>query len=433
MNKPSLVSPLKVLLAGGLVLLNLWVASGQANYYYPPLQGAWDTVEPADLGWCSNELDSLDAFLKSANSKSFVILHRGKIAHERYFGTFRPDSLWYWASAGKTLMATLVGIAQSEGYLMISDKSSDYLDTGWTDAPLAKEQLITIADQLQMTTGLDYTVPDLDCVADTCLLYRRDAGQQWYYHNAPYLLVHDVLTKATGQTVNNYLFQKLRNTIGLRGAFIGTLYFSTARDMARFGHLLLGEGQWNGQPILTDTNYFQQMTQPSQSLNPAYGYLTWLNGQSSYIQPGWSGSFNGPLVASAPPDMFMAAGKNDQRIYVVPSWDLVVVRQGKPADSVRLALSGFDHQLWSYLNRVICNSVRQAENSLQEREVYPNPVQRQLRLKGAWSSELIIVGAQGRRWQVRQEQGRVWVNFLAPGAYRLWDAKSGASQTFLKQ
>ena len=58
--------------------------------------------------------------------------------------------------------------------------------------------------------------------------------------------------------------------------------------MARFGLLILNNGNWDGNQIMTDTNYFNQMLNSSQSLNESYGYLWWLNGKTSYMLPGLS-------------------------------------------------------------------------------------------------------------------------------------------------
>ena len=63
--------------------------------------------------------------------------------------------------------------------------------------------------------------------------------------------------------------------------------------------------------------------------------------------------FNGKLIPSAPDDMFCALGKNDQKIYVVPSKKLVIIRMGDAADNVNLALSDFDDVLWQKINAVI--------------------------------------------------------------------------------
>lgn len=354
------------------LLLFLFLSlSASAQYYYPS-NSQWDTLDSASLHWCPSEVARLDSFLLASNSKSFIILKNGKIAHEAYFGSFTQDSVWYWASAAKTLTAFLIGKAQEEGLLQISDSSSKFLGSAWTSAPPAKEGIITIKDQLQMTTGLDFTVPNLDCTADSCLLYRMDAGSQWFYHNAPYLLLHDVLEIAAGTGLNRFTQTTLAGTIGFRGLWLNNTYYSNARQMARFGLLLLSQGKWNGNTVMSDTAYLQAMTNPSQNLNPAYGYLTWLNGQSSFIQPGLAFSFPGAIIPSAPSDLYMAAGKNDQRIYVVPSLDMVVVRQGNAADSSLLALSGFDDQLWTFIQNLNCQGIALEENSSPS-EIYPNP------------------------------------------------------------
>ncbi len=418
-----------------LLLLLAYCASAEAQTsYFPPISGTWSTVNPESLGWCTHHWDSVDHYLARKNSKSFILLHRGRLVYERYYGTFTRDSLWYWASAGKSLTAFLVGKAQEEGFLTLNDRTDQYLGLGWTSAPPAKEALITLRDQLQMTTGLDYRVPDLDCTADTCLKYRQDAGTQWYYHNAPYLLLHPVMDSATGQNMNLYTVQKLHQTIGFSGLWAGTLYISTARAMARFGHLLLNNGQWNGQAILADTTYLRELMTPSQALNPAYGYLTWLNGQSSYIQPGLPFSFNGPIIPSAPADLYMAAGKNDQRIYVVPSLDLVVVRQGNAADSSMLALSGFDEGLWSRLMRVICTqSIGLAERNSADFSVYPQPAGTYLNLGASWSEPLQLIAPSGRQFPLEKQQGQVKVpENLTTGQYWLRDAAGHTAPVLIR-
>lgn len=110
--------------------------------YFPPTTGIdWQNTTPASLGWNETELNNLYAYLGTKNSKAFIILKNGKIVVERYFGTFTRDSSWYWASAGKTMTAYLVGIAQQEGLLNINNRSNQYLGAGFSSAPLAKEKL----------------------------------------------------------------------------------------------------------------------------------------------------------------------------------------------------------------------------------------------------------------------------------------------------
>lgn len=328
------------------------------SMYFPPLSGTeWAAQDPRPLGWNMTELDGLYQYLASKNTKAFIILKNGRIAVEYYFGTFRADSNWYWASAGKTLTAMLVGIAQQESLLNINNRSSQYLGTGWTSLPLAKENLITVRHQLTMTSGLDDGVPNNDCTLPSCLQYKSDAGSRWSYHNAPYTLLERVVENATGLSYNNYFQQKIRNRIGMNGLWIRTgdnnVYYSNPRSMARYGLLLLNRGKWNGTAILNDETYFNNMTTTSQSLNLSYGYLTWLNGKGSHMLPQTQFVFNGAMTPNAPADMYAALGKDDQKIYVVPSQQLVVIRMGESAGNVQLAVSSFDNELWGKLKNVI--------------------------------------------------------------------------------
>jgi CubicO group peptidase (beta-lactamase class C family) len=402
-----------------LFLLFLPVAFLSGQLYFPPnIGGQWDTLSHQSLHWCPSKIAELDSFLIASNTKSFLILKNGKMAHERYFGSYTQDSLWYWASAAKTLTAFLVGKAQAQGHLSILDSSSKHLGQGWTSLTVAQEGLITIEDQLQMTTGLEYQGLDLDCTIDTCLRYRNSAGNQWYYHNAPYKLLHDVIRNATGSALNQYTQQTLAASIGFRGIWFDHLYFSKARDMARFGLLLLNQGKWNGQIVLPDTSFLNMMLGSSQNLNLSYGYLTWLNGKSSYIQPGLPWVFSGAIIPSAPADLFMAAGKNDQRIYVLPSQGLVVVRQGNAADSSTLALSAFDDKLWQFIKALNCNGIGLRETKVKS-YLYPNPASDQIRLPQG-KTPRILLNIHGQRVVPIHRDNVLEVGHLAQGTYVLF-------------
>lgn len=344
--------------------------------YFPPVTGnTWDTISPVSLGWCPDKIDTLTQYLDDKNTKGFIILKDGKIVIERYYGTFTQDSIWYWASAGKSLTAFLTGKAQQDGFLNINDTVSDYLGSGWTSCTTADEQKITIRNQLSMTTGFDDAVPDPDCTIDTCLTCIDIAGNRWSYHNAPYHLIHDVLENATGNTLNFYTYSQLSFQTGITGAWLDHVFYSTTRNMARFGLLTLARGIWNTDTILSDTSYFQQMLNSSQVMNPSYGYLWWLNGKGSYMAPQSQFVFQTDLVPNAPDEMVAALGKNDQKIYVVPSQNLVVVRMGNNSGNIPvLAISSFDNELWEKLNDVFCGTLSINNNSQTEIiSAYPNP------------------------------------------------------------
>lgn len=316
--------------------------------YFPPIgSDAWETKSVASLGWNENAVQPLLDYLELKHSKSFIILIDGKIVMENYFNGQTAGSSWYWASAGKTLTSTMTGIAQQEGLLDINAKVSDYLGADWTSLTPDKENLITNKNLLTMTSGLE-DIANGDCVTPDCLTYTADAGTRWAYHNV-YVKLQDVIAQAAGQEFTNYFNVKLRDRIGMNGIWLASgnniVYWSTARSMARFGLLMLNKGKWENEVILNE-NYFNAATNTSQDINLGYGYLWWLNGKSSYHLPQSQLQFNGSIIPDGPSDMFMALGKNDQKIYVVPGKKMVVIRMGDAADNVNLALSDFDNTLW---------------------------------------------------------------------------------------
>jgi CubicO group peptidase (beta-lactamase class C family) len=95
----------------------------------------------------------------------------------------------------------------------------------------------------------------------------------------------------------------------------------TARDLARFGLLVQRRGAWDGEQVVP-AGWLDEALSPSQELNPGYGYLWWLAGR-----PGAD-------------DLVAALGARDQKLYVCPSRDFVVVRQGGEVAGAR-----FDERL----------------------------------------------------------------------------------------
>ena len=337
-----------------IILLSFSLTSFSQNLYFPPLTGTdWDTLSPARFGWCQERIDSLYDFLDQKNSKAFILLKDGKIVLEKYFDTFTKDSIWYWASAGKSLTSFTVGIAQQEDFLSISDTSSKYLGKGWTSCTQAQEDNITIRNQLTMTTGLDDGIANPDCTFDSCLVYKADAGSRWAYHNAPYTLLDQVISNATGMSLNAFVTARIKNKTGMTGIYLKTgdnnVFYSTPRSMARYGLLILNKGKWDSTPVLTDTAYFRQMTNTSQNKNLSYGYLWWLNGKGSYMVPQSQLVFPGYLNPQAPADMFSAIGKNGQFINVIPSRNMVFIRMGEaPGNS--LVPFTLNNDIWEKIN-----------------------------------------------------------------------------------
>jgi len=327
------------------------------SLYFPPINSdTWKTITISALGWNTEAQTELIAYLTETDTEAFLLLKDGKIVIESYlngaaFETFQP-----WNSAGKTLTAFTVGIAEKQRLLSLDDPTTDHLGTGWTQMTTEQENDISLFHQLTMTSGGDYNVDDTTCYDPACLLYLDEPGSFWYYHNAFYTLLQPVLDEVVSTNFRNYFDGELRNIIGMNGAWItlnyNNVYFSNARSMARFGLLNLNKGAWNGNRLI-ETSYFQEMTNTSQSKNKAYGYLWWLNGKNSYQLPQSTLTFSGALIPNAPADLIAGLGKNDQKLYVVPSQGLVIVRMGGTAGMGLLGPSSYDNELWEKIYAVI--------------------------------------------------------------------------------
>jgi CubicO group peptidase (beta-lactamase class C family) len=410
-----------------LFLLLLFFSSfASAQTYFPPLTGnQWETKNPTDLGWCTDSIPALLDFVGENNTKAFLVLVDGRIVIENYYGTFNQDSFWYWASAGKSLMATIVGIAAQENILNINDASSLYLNTYWTNCDSVSESKIKIVHQLSMNSGIDDGVPDVDCTDPSCLNCLAAPGTRWAYHNAVYTLLEEVVANASNQSLNQYINSKIKTKTGMTGLYIkqgyNNVYFSTARSMARFGLLALNNFVWNTDTVLKDGSFKTQMSNSSQNLNPAYGYLWWLNGKDKFMLPGLQIVFNGMLAPDAPADMFSAMGKNGQIINVVPSKKMLVIRMGnKPSDQNELPMI-FNNEIWKRLNTIMCTATASGHQTKEKNiTIYPNPSQNEIFVQSVFNIEYKIRNA---NMQVVQEGilegNKISIEKLANGVYSL--------------
>jgi CubicO group peptidase (beta-lactamase class C family) len=415
------------------VLLFIWIIGSHSplfaqKLYFPPINNtqAWDTISPKSLNWCTDQIDNLYAYLQKQDSKAFLVLKDGKIVLEKYFGTFTKDSLWYWASAGKSLTALLIGKAQEEGYLKLNDTSSSYLGKGWTNCTPEQEAQIQIKHQLNMTSGLDDNVPDNHCTADSCLVYLAPAATRWAYHNAPYTLLEKVLEKATGLDINTYTQNKLKNKTGMTGFWgnigFNNVFFSKARSMARFGLLVQNNCIWESDTLLRDQSYVQQMTQTSQNINLSYGYLWWLNGKNSWVSPGSQLQFPGSITPAAPADMVAAIGKNGQLICISKSTGLVLVRIGNQTNEGEVPYL-LCNQIWTELNKVMCSVNGFADEAFNPNNivVYPNPASSFLNVEytGLQPNKVIVTDFLGKEMFQTSDIKTIHIADFSDGIYTL--------------
>ena len=311
------------------------------SWYYPPKDSAddgWESVPPEALGWDPALLQEALDYLAATNATAFIILYKGRIVVEQYWEGWGLHTTGQIYSSSKSMVGYLVGKAQEEGLLGIDDTVTAHLGDGWSNALKLVEKKITIRHLLTMTSGLT-----------KLLTFAAQPDTVWKYNTPAYKILHQVLEAATGMTLNDYATQHVFEPTGFRDTeWTEEWMISSARDMSRFGLMILAGGAWEGQQLMDDQGYFADMLESSQQLNPSYGYLWWLNGKDGWVLPDDTPG-SGFLIPNAPADMAAALGYADKKIYVIPSLHLVVVRHGDAADSSQPALSDFDNILWGML------------------------------------------------------------------------------------
>jgi len=407
------------------------------DLYFPPnFSEEWETMEPSELDWCEANIDDFNTFLEESNTNACIILKDGRMVHESYFNDFDLSTVWYWASAGKTITAAMIGLLQEEGLLEISDMTSEHLGEGWTSCDSEDEDQITIRHQLTMTSGLDYAVDDIYCIDPECLFCINEPGEEWFYHNAPYTLLSDVIEAASDQNYTGVTNSKLVNKIGFIGLWTkvntGRLFFSTARGMARFGLLMLNNGDWGEEVILEDKTYIQEMITTSQEINKSYGYLWWLNGKESHRLPGTTITFPGSIIPNAPDDLYAAIGKNGQILMVVPSENLIIVRMGNNPD-LSLVPTNYVRELWDEYEKLSC-SVATEQIAKIEFSLRPKMAFNRLEIISDQDFDRINVFDLKGNMVLSSKSKRLKVSGLSSGLYfvQVTKGKRSANKRFLK-
>jgi len=278
-----------------------------------------------------------------------VVLHGGTIVGERYReGVDEHTQLESW-SMGKSLTATLIGRLVHQGHLSL-DEPAPVPEWRGFDDPRAE---IRIRDLLQMSSGLLFSgqddprqrwrfgVPDHFYLYSEALnafefVVNRPAeyppGVVGRYRNCDPLtlgyVAKRIVTEELGQEYLQWPQATLFDEIGIRRQVLETDWYGnflscgfdygTARNWARLGLPYLQDGLWNGKRLLPEGwSRFVATAAPAWD-EPRYGGQFWLNG---------TGEFD------IPKDAYMMAGYSEQRVVVVPSANLVVVRMGHRSDT----------------------------------------------------------------------------------------------------
>ena len=312
----------------------------------------------------SVSLESLEAALAygaETGSEALIVWRGDQIQLEHYYQGADETTLTPTQSMHKSVVALLVGIAIAEGHITsVDDPVSLYLPEWAGDARAS----ITLRQTLRQSSGIDFPTFALGSLGPImALLVGTDMrpitlaqqvveppGQTFEYNSINPLALGLVIENATGRSYAEYFSQALWEPLGAGDAWVqmdseGGMARSfccldvTARGWLRLGLLHLHNGYANGRQIVPQ-EWIAAIRQPAPT-NPNYGYLTWLGNEYSEQRKYNSkstlrGYHSEPFAAH---DVAYFDGFGGQRVYIIPSADMVIVRTGSLAtdwDDARL-------------------------------------------------------------------------------------------------
>ena len=283
----------------------------------------------------ANAFDSKGKIKK--RTRSVLVIHKDKIIAEKYVTGFNKNSIILGWSMTKSITSTYFGILQKQGKYNINKPAPI---TEWAND---ERKIITTNDLLHMNSGLEWN-ETYGKISDITKMLFFDADMTksqidkplvgkpnatWNYSSGTANLLSGILRKQfkTHQEYLDFWYSALIDKIGMNsmiietdmdGNFVGSSYgWATTRDWAKFGLLYLHKGNWNGEQLF-DESWAKYVATPTKNSNGKYGAHFWLNAGGRY--------------PDAPRDMYFCSGFQGQKVCIIPSLDLVVVRMGLTDD-----------------------------------------------------------------------------------------------------
>lgn len=281
----------------------------------------------------------------SAGGQTHLVMHYGTVIDEAYANGGAADRVQLLASATKGFTGMIGAIAASEGLFGLDEPVAQRALVEWqTDAAKAA---ITFRHLLTMTSGLkelngasgwlDYLAQPVDYPGGSTFIYSGD----------PNIFGLALERRLGGEQVVDYFERRLLQPLGITSLKWGTNFadghpqlsggaYVTARDWAKFGEFIRRtlDGTWSGPTLLSKT-FFDQVLAGNPA-HPAYGFYWWLKkpvpaSLAATIDANNKSQFTRqikPIIESpkVPGDFVMAAGAYGQRLYVIPSLGLTVIR-----------------------------------------------------------------------------------------------------------
>ncbi len=292
-----------------------------------------------------------NAYSVARNGASVLVLVNGTPLCRDYANGGGPNIAWGLASGTKSFSGIMAAAAAQDGLLSLDEPVAKTI-TEWQADPARAG--ITLRQLLSLTSGITGgRVGRPPSYAEAVAIPAEAApGSRFSYGPNPFQIFGEVMRRklvaaGKGSDPLAYLDARILTPLGIKpqrwgrgptgDAMLAAGAALTADDWARFGEFVRAGGRWGGKQLV-DPATFKSLFVGSKA-NPAYGVTFWLAGGPDGIDP--AGRTRDPGESAAlqklAPDLVMAAGAGDQRLYVLPSRGMVVVRQA-------VQLTRFDRQ-----------------------------------------------------------------------------------------
>ena len=333
----------------------------QLKYDSPPL----NIAEISFTGTDGNE-HKVSELLHHTSTDSFLVMHKGSLIHESYFNGMNANTPHLLMSVTKTFTAMLVGILVEQGKLETKKQVTDYLpelaNTGLAGATV--QQVLDMSAALKYSE--DYTDLNADVYIEACVFSwgtplgckpgpdtfetyiqtlkekSQHNGEKFHYRSVLTNVLAMLIERTSGERMvsllNKHIWQKLGmendgyfNVDSVGFAFAGGGLSATARDVMRFGSVLLNNGQYKGEQIIPenwikDTRFANAMTKDN-----------FAKGEYGEVLPGWHYR-NQTWVKDSEEGVMLALGVHGQLIYVNQNTQLVIVKQSSQPEATNLTM-----------------------------------------------------------------------------------------------
>jgi len=276
--------------------------------------------------------ESLEVFHRETKTVAFVMFKNDSLYIEKYYDGYGPDSKSNSFSVAKSFISALLGRAIKDGKIKSLDqKVKEFIPE--LQGPYADQ--VTVGDLSSMASGQKWDEAYYSPLSVTTAAYFVEdlgklilqqpideaPGKKYIYKSGTTQLLGMVLTKATGKSLTDYLYETLWNPMGaeyesywqidseeneLEKAYC--CIASNAKDFARMGKLYKDYGKWEGQ-VLLDSSFVAKSIQARFPESPEYGYGWWLKSYKGH-------------------DVFMMRGHLGQYVMVFPKENIILVRLG---------------------------------------------------------------------------------------------------------